>query len=235
MQTLADAKVKKPPLNPYLDARRQHASESARAHSVARFSQALCLLALLIVLAALSAIAYLGSQSKFVPYVVQMDRYGAVTPLGPAESVARTDPRVIQWSVGSFVSSWRMVTPDAAIQTNAVYQVYSMLRERDPAKRKINDFFNKNEKSLPLERAKTETVSVQISPPVRIAGSDSWQVDWSETVYDRQTGEPKEGPYRMRATLQVYLAPIDKDTKSEDFLRNPVGVFIQDLDWTRLF
>jgi type IV secretion system protein TrbF len=135
MQALADAKVKNPPLNPYLDARRQHASESARAHSVARFSQALCLLALLIVLAALSAIAYLGSQSKFVPYVVQMDRYGAVTPLGPAESVARTDPRVIQWSVGSFVSSWRMVTPDAAIQTNAVYQVYSMLRERDPAKR----------------------------------------------------------------------------------------------------
>ena len=91
------------------------------------------ILSLLIALAGVGGIIHIGSQSKFVPYVVQVDKLGQAVAVAPAERAAPADARVNEASVASFVADARLVTPDVALQRKAVFRVYAMLAPNDPA------------------------------------------------------------------------------------------------------
>jgi type IV secretory pathway TrbF-like protein len=62
------------------------------------------ILSLLIALAGVGGVIHIGSQSKFVPYVVQVDKLGQTVAVAPVIAPHRADPRVIQASVASFIS-----------------------------------------------------------------------------------------------------------------------------------
>src|SRR3984893_3313694 len=77
--------------NPYLDARRQWNSQVDRAFSSLHVWQLLCLACLLIALASVAGITYFGSQTKFVPYVIEVDKLGEAGAGGPAQLAAPVD------------------------------------------------------------------------------------------------------------------------------------------------
>jgi type IV secretion system protein VirB5 len=67
---------------------------------------------MLIVLAAVGGIIAIGSQSKFIPYVVRVDSLGDAIATQRADVASPVDARVVQAQVGSFIQSARMVTAD---------------------------------------------------------------------------------------------------------------------------
>jgi type IV secretion system protein TrbF len=87
--------------------------------------------------------------------------------------------------VASFINDARLVTPDIALQRKAIFRVYAMLSANDPATAKSNQWFNGSEDASPFNRAKKETVSIEIHTVIPQT-PETWQVDWVETVYDRQ-------------------------------------------------
>ena len=97
-----------------------------------------------------------------------------------------------------------MVTPDVALQRKAIFGVYAMLSPDDPATAKMNEFLNGRPDWNPFKRAEKETVSTEIVS-VMAQTPETWQVDWTETVRDRQ-GFVKIPPYRMRALVTMYVA-----------------------------
>ena len=217
--------------NPYLSARRTWNDLTAAIAASRQMWQLMGLLAMLISLAGVGGMIYIGSQSKFVPYVVQVDKLGQAAAVAPAERATVADPAVVRASVAAWIGDVRVVTPDVALQRKAVFRVYSMLAPNDPATTKVNEWLNGNADSSPFTRAAKETASVEIDT-VLAQTPDTWQVDWIETTRDRQ-GVLKGAPQRWRALVTVYTVPTTADTTEQQMRDNPLGTHVRDFAWSK--
>jgi type IV secretory pathway TrbF-like protein len=171
--------------NPYLAARRTWNEHVGSVVSQRQIWQVIGILSLLIALAGVGGVIAIGSQSKFIPYVVQVDTLGQTLAAGPVHAADKADQRVVQASVSEFISDARLVTPDVALQRKAVFRVYAKLSPNDPATAKMNEWLNGTEDASPFKRAAKEMASVEIKS-VLAQTPDTWQVDWVETTRDRQ-------------------------------------------------
>src|SRR6266436_778831 len=212
----------KQPLNPYLDARRQWNSQIDRAFGNQHVWQLVAIASLLVALAAVSGVVYIGSQSRYVPYVIEVDKLGDAVAVGPAQLAAPADPRVVRASLAAFISAARLVTPDQDLQRKAIFAVYGMLHGKDPATAKMNEYLNGTPKTSPFKRAETVTVNTDISTVLPIT-ERTWEVDWTETTRDRD-GSLLGHPASMRATLEIYIDPPGTDARQSDIQRNPLGI-----------
>jgi type IV secretion system protein VirB5 len=61
---------------------------------------------------------------------------------------------------------------------------------------------------------------------------DTWQVDWMETVRDRQ-GVAKGLPHRMRALVTVFVVHATARTSEEEIRNNPLGIHVRDYSWSK--
>ncbi|MEO8626814.1 MAG: conjugal transfer protein TrbF [Betaproteobacteria bacterium] len=217
--------------NPYLAARRTWNEHVGGVVSSRQTWQVVGILSLLIALSAVGGIIHIGSQSKFIPYVVEVDQLGQPAAVSEAQRAAPADARVVHAAVASFVSDARLVSADVALQRKAVFRVYSMLAANDPATAKMNEWLTGMEDSSPFKRAAKETVSIEIVS-VLPQTPDTWQVDWMETVRDRQ-GVAKGLPYRMRALVTVFVAAATVHTTEEQIRNNPLGIHVRDYSWSK--
>lgn len=217
--------------NPYLSARRTWNDLFAASAASRQMWQLMGLLAMLTTLAGVGGLIYIGGQSKFVPYVVQVDKLGQAVAAAPAERAAAADPAVVRASVAGWIGDLRVVTPDVALQRKAVFRVYSMLAPNDPATAKANEWLNGTENSSPFKRAAKETVSVEIDT-VLAQTADTWQIDWVETTRDRQ-GVLKGQPQRWRALVTAYTVPATPDTTEQQMRDNPLGIHMRDFSWSK--
>jgi len=217
--------------NPYLAARRTWNDQSSANMANRQMWQMLGILSLMIALGSVGGMTYIGSQSKFVPYLVEVDKHSQTIAVAPAERASEVDPRVVNASVASFIADIRMVTPDVALQRKAIYKVYSMLSSKDPATTKANEWLNGTEESSPFKKAEKETVSIEIDTVIQHT-PDTWQVDWVETVRDRQ-GILKKKPYEMRALVTIYTVPTTPQTTEEQIMNNPLGIYVRDFSWSK--
>jgi len=215
--------------NPYLDARRAWNGQIDRAFGKQHVWQLVGVASLLLALAAVAGVVYIGSQSKFVPYVIEVDKLGDAVAVGPAQLAGRADPRVVRASLAAFISSARLVTPDQDLQRRAVFGVYGMLKTKDPATQKMNEYWNGGEDTSPFKRAEKITVNTDISTVLPIT-ANTWEVDWTETTRDRDGGLVGK-PVSMRATLEIYIDLPGTDARQSDIQRNPLGIYVRDYNW----
>jgi len=217
--------------NPYLSARRTW-NEHTRSVVAARQTwQIFGILSLLIALAGVGGVIHIGSQSKFVPYVVQVDRLGQPLAVAPAQRAGEADPLVIHAAVASFIADARMVTPDVALQRKAIFRIYSMLSGSDPATAKMNEWLNGSEDSSPFKKAANFMVTAELDTVLQQT-PETWQVDWVETTRDRQ-GVQLGKPVRYRALVTVYTVKPTKDTSEQDIRNNPMGIHVRDFSWSK--
>lgn len=217
--------------NPYLASRRTW-NDLMRAQVASRRSwEMIAMLCLLIALASVGGMTYLGSQSKFIPYLYNVDTHGNAVAVGPVEAASPADPRVLAAAIGSFIEQARIVTVDVALQRKAVFQVYAMLNTNDPATLKMNQWLNGSEEANPFKRAERETVSVEISTVLQQT-PDTWEVTWKETVWNRK-GDVTVAPTMMRALVTVYVAETTPATTHEELRRNPLLLYVRDFSWSK--
>jgi type IV secretory pathway TrbF-like protein len=217
--------------NPYLSARKQWNEYTKGLMDAIRLWQALALLCLMITLAAIGGVLHLASQSKFIPYVIEMDKLGQTAAVAPASLAAPVDSRVVRASLAAFMSNARLVTPDIALQRKAILSVYAMLHGDDAAATKMTAWLNGNDDNNPFHRAAKETVETEIVSVIP-QSPDSWQIEWNEKLFDRQ-GVPIGQPYRMKALATVEIVPPDASTTEEKLRQNPLGVFVKDFNWSK--
>ncbi len=217
--------------NPYLAARRtwnDHVGGVVASRQMAMLGGVLCLL---IALAAVGGMTYIGSQARFVPMVVEVDKLGQHAATTTADRAQPADPRVVRASVAAWIADARLVTPDVALQRKAVLRIYAMLAPNDAATTKMNEWLNGTEASSPFKRAANETVSVEVETTLLQTG-ETWQVDWIETTRDRQ-GVLKSAPQRWRALVTVYTVEATSETTEEQMRDNPLGIHVRDFTWSK--
>ncbi|MFU8797335.1 MAG: VirB8/TrbF family protein [Gammaproteobacteria bacterium] len=216
--------------NPYLTARRTWNEHVGSVVAARQTWQMLSILSLLIALVGVGGMIHIGSKSKFVPYIVEVDKLGQAIAVSQAERAMPVDQRIIHASVASFVSDARLVSPDVALQRKAVFRVYSMLAPDTPGTVKMNEWLNSSEESTPFRRAAKETVNVEVLSAIPQT-EDTWQVDWMETVRDRQGIVKSQS--RMRALVTVFLVPATPQTTEEQIRNNPMGIYVRDFSWSK--
>lgn len=228
MKNLA-AKKTSSPNNPYLDSQKQFNSREKELRLELNYWRIGSLLCLILALAGVGGAIHIGQQSKYIPYVVEVDDLGQYAKVGIVQATSPADPRIIKTVVTNFIHDARVVTPDIALQQRAINSVYNHLQASQPATNKANEFY-RSEESNPFERAAKVMVSTKIESVIPQT-PETWQIDWVETVRDRQGVQ--QGIKRMRAMVHVQVAGHTPDASEETIQKNPLGIYIHDFSWTQ--
>lgn len=216
--------------NPYLNARRAWNAHTAGLMQSLHLWQLVGLSSLLITLAAVGGLVFIGSQSKFIPLVFQQDLSGNTLSVTRADKVGDATLEDFRLAAANFIENVRMVSIDSELQKKSVYQVYAYLNQNDAALLKVQEFYNQPH-SNPFERSAHEIVSIDIKTVIQET-KNTWQVDWVETIRTPE-GELKEKTKPMRALLTMYQQFESKDMENESLLKNPHLIFIKDFHWSK--
>lgn len=215
--------TKRAPENPYLAARQEWTERYGSYVRAAAAWQIVGILSLAMAVIGFGFALYLSLQVKLVPYIVEVDKLGTAVAAGYPEQIDYADERVVRATLGSFITSFRSVTPDAVVQKQHIDRTYAFLRAADPSTEKINAWFRGDS---PFEKARIATVAIEVSNIVSLS-KQTYQIDWTE--YERDRKGKQIGTRRFRAIATVALTtPQDEAT----IRLNPIGLYVRDFDWT---
>jgi type IV secretory pathway TrbF-like protein len=167
---------------------------------------------------------YLGTQSKVIPYVVELKPTGEANSLGTASSLsAQSHENAAKFFISRFIMLAREIPADAVLLKRNLEKVFQLVsvqgktllagqfKDQSPAK----EF---QEKNRALKIASVLAVS-----------SGVYQVDWFEAEYDKNGQKIAE--YPMRGTFKIaWLKP----QTEEQIQENPLGIFVDYFSWTKL-
>ena len=212
-----------PPENPYVAARQEWNERYGSYVKAAAAWRIVGIVGMLLAVISTSYALYQSTQVKLVPYIVEVDKLGTAASTGFPQQIEYADPRVVRATLGSFVSNFRSVTPDAVVQKQYIDRTYALLRTSDPATEKINAWFRGNS---PFDKARNATVAIEVNNVVPLS-NQSYQIDWTE--YERDRKGKETAIRRFRGVAAVTLTP----PQDEGVIRlNPIGLYLRDFEWT---
>jgi type IV secretory pathway TrbF-like protein len=160
-------------------------------------------------------------QSRVTPYVVEVDRLGEARAVTEAEAGYRpTDPQVA-WHLARFITNIRSRSLDPVLMRRDWLGAYDFTTKR--GSQFLGDYARTSD---PFAQVGERTVSVQVTSVVR-ASDSSFQVKWTETAFERGA---LAGTSRWTAILTVVSKP---PADAETLRRNPLGIYIDAIDWSR--
>jgi type IV secretion system protein VirB5 len=181
---------------------------------------------ILSVLLALSLIGniYLGSQSKVIPYVVELKPTGEAGVLGSASSLsAKANDNAVKFFISRFIMLAREIPADAVLLKRNMQNLFQLVSMQ--GKTLLSEKFNE---TSPAKEFQEKNRALKIASTLAVSDG-VYQVDWFEAEYDKNGQKVAE--YPMRGTFKVaWLEP----KNSEQLQENPLGIFIDYFSWTRL-
>ena len=160
-------------------------------------------------------------QSRVTPYVVEVDRLGAVQAVAPAIQNYQPADQQIAWHLARFIEQVRGVSIDPVLVRRNWLEAYDFVT--DKAAVFLNDYARTSD---PFANIGTRSVSIQVTSVVR-ASDSSFQVKWVETAYDRGS---LSGTERWTALLTLV---IDPPQTADKLRKNPLGIYVNGLAWSR--
>lgn len=159
----------------------------------------------------LSAYLYESSKLSVVPYVITVDKSGAVIARDDLKGEIDIPERAIASSLGSFIEDLRTRTEDPQITAKNVRAVYARLKENSQAFLEVDKFYK--------EHPREEDIYTELTSILRISNK-VFQIDWCE-----------DSKNQKRKCLRAHLGyEIHKSASDLMALRlNPLGIKIHEL------
>ncbi|QLA82550.1 conjugal transfer protein TrbF [Acidovorax sp. JMULE5] len=162
-----------------------------------------------------------SAQSIVTPYVIEVDQAGQVRAVGEAATPYKPADAQIAFHLARFISGVRSLSIDPIVVRQSWLEAYDYTTDKGAAV--LNDYARTND---PFSRIGQQSVAVQVNSVVR-ASDSSFQVRWTERRY--VNGEAA-GLDRWTAVLSIVL----QTPRTEERLRkNPLGIYVNGLSWTR--
>lgn len=212
--------------NPYLAARRSWDERYGDLISRARNWRLAAIFNAAVALVACGGLVAVARQTKIVPFVIAVNDLGRPIGTGLASESSALDERVLKAALSDFVTLWRGITIDWTFQRQAIEQVFARIGQGSRAQVAISDWYRADP---PQKRADQGTVEVEIKA-VLATGDRTWEVDWTE-VKRAATGQ-LTGKEEFRGLFTIVVNPPrdEKDARS-----NPLGIFVTNATWSRVF
>ncbi len=179
-----------------------------------------------ITVAALSSggLAYVSSQHKVVPFLVEFDQYSEPVRIIRAETPNEPTTNQIRAAIRTWLMGVRAVYADPQAQKEMLEQSYMMTLPSSAAYGSLHEYHSANNPYVISERF---TIEVAVNSVTRIS-QDTWRVEWTE-VKKSQSGSVESKEQWQAAVGTVISAP----STEEQIMKNPVGVFVKTLDWSK--
>lgn len=162
-----------------------------------------------------------STRSTITPYVVEVTSAGEVRAVGPATERYRPNDAQIGYHLSEFVSNVRSLSIDPIVLRQNWLKVYDAVTDRGAAK--LNEYARATN---PFGRVGRESVAVDVTSVVR-ASNSSFQLRWIERRY-------VNGALSATETWTAILTVVLQEPHDEERLRkNPLGIYIDDFDWSR--
>ncbi|MBC5825375.1 MAG: conjugal transfer protein [Candidatus Eremiobacteraeota bacterium] len=208
--------------DPYLNARREwnerYGSYIARARNW-RYAA----LGSIIVSAILAVgVIWLASQSKLVPFVVEVDKLGQAVAVKRADRASPVDQRVVKAQLAGWIADVRSVSSDPVAQKVALSRAYSMVDSSGAAF--LNSYYKTNS---PFDTGQEETVGCSVDAVLPVSDR-TYQVQWTEDARDLQGRVVKTTHWQASLDL-AFNTP----TEEAELFKNPLGIYIHSVRWTQ--
>ena len=168
-----------------------------------------------------AGLVWQSTQSRVVPFVVEVDRLGEPRALQPADKDYQpTDPQ-IAWHLAHFISDVRTISMDPVLMRANWLSAYDFVTPRGA--RFLGDYARSAD---PFGEVGTRTVSVQVTSVVR-ASDRSFQVKWTESDYERGN---LASTSHWTAMISVLIRP---PASAEVLRKNPLGLYVDAIDWSQ--
>jgi type IV secretion system protein VirB5 len=174
---------------------------------------------------------WLSTRSRYIPYVVEVDKLGYALTIPQPLSASAGDPNVIErmqrYEVAAFVRNARSVSSDPQVEQQQLNAL--LAHTRGAADRFLDAYFHADGFTHnPFKLAEKQTVTVQIESILRIS-DQSYQVRWSEFSRDLN-GVTVGSPTHWEAQLQTEtISPNSNDS----IVSNPLGLYVTRISWTQ--
>jgi type IV secretion system protein TrbF len=216
--------------NPYLEARREwderYADLAVGKHNWQIAAGGLLLLSLILA----GGMVWLVSRSRFVPYVVEVDKLGyALTVPQPLTlaAVPNVAARMQRYEVATFIRNARSVSSDPEVEHQMLNSL--LAHARGAADRFLDVYYHVDGFSHnPFKLAEKETLTIQIESILQLSAA-SYQVRWSEQGRDLN-GVAMGAPTQWEAVLQTEIVPSNSD---DAIISNPLGFYVTQISWTK--
>ncbi len=213
-------------VNPYLAARtawdERYGDLIARAKNW-RFAAFACAA---IAFLAVGGLILQARQSRLVPFVVAVNELGRPVASGVAATSGTLPEAVMRASLADFVTEWRSVTIDWTFQRAQINRVFAQIAQGSRAQVAISEWYRSDP---PQNRAQKGSVEIEIKA-VLPTGEKTWEVDWTE-INRLATGQ-QQGKENYKGLFTVVVNPPQSE---EDARENPLGIFVTDATWSRVF
>jgi type IV secretion system protein VirB5 len=180
---------------------------------------------------AVGYIGYIGSQSKFIPYVVEVDKLGNSVGITMADAAPRPDERIIKAQLAHWIVAVRSVYRDAGANSVNIKYAYAMLHKGTGPFIKLNEYLSSHD---PFTRGEKENVNITIQSVLSVT-KDTYQVQWNEDTY-ASTGElvtSKE--HEANITIEPHSSAAQGSENSKNLFINPEQIYISDFNWSQRF
>lgn len=166
------------------------------------------------------ALAWLAAQGSITPWVVQVDRSGAVQAVGPATRDHATSDAEITTALGGFIESVRSISSDPVVVGRSWDRAYAFV-EGDAA-RFITAYANE---VMEGQIGKVQ-VAVEVTSVLRVSPK-TFRVAWTERRYAQGVLTATERWSAMATITQR------KPRTAEEIKANGLGLKITALTWTK--
>lgn len=176
---------------------------------------------------AVGGVVWIGIQSKYIPYTVEVDRLGQVlmVKVMDTENTPKTAiPKEVYREFFELVENLRSVTTDRDANDDRISKGFSRLRGAAH-----NYVRAELRKAPPNEVGKSKTVQIKVKSAQPLSGK-TWLVEWEE--HSRSLQGEEIGLEVWRATItwtQEEGAESEKKAR-----RNPSGFYVDEMSWQKV-
>jgi type IV secretion system protein VirB5 len=168
-----------------------------------------------------AALVWRSGQALVTPYVVEVDKGGAIRAVGEAATPYRPTDAQIAFHLAHFIGDVRAVAIDPVVVRQNWLEAYGFTTDQGAAT--LNDYARAHD---PFAHIGETSVAVEVTSVVR-ASDTSFQVRWIERTYTRGSLTSTE---HWTAILAIVIEP----PRTEERLRqNPLGIYVNGLSWSK--
>lgn len=209
------------PATPYQKAAQVWDERIGSARAQARNWRLMALGSLGIALLLAVGLVWLDRTSTAVPFVVEVERTGAVRAVGPATAAYNPSDAQIAYTLARFIENVRSLSIDPVVVRQNWLRAYDFATNR--AAVTLNGFARDNDPFASVGRL---TVSVEIQSVVR-ASDSSFQIRWIERSFEN--GAAKDTRL-WSGVLSIVIMP---PRSPELIAKNPLGIYVHTINWSQ--
>lgn len=215
---------KSPPENPYIAGRREWNERYGSYVEQAATWKLVAFITLVLMALSIAGIAYIGSQSKIIPYVVEVDKLGQPLTVGKLSGKNFDEEKIVMYSLASTITNLRTIWSDPKMQKEMIFDAYKYIKSGSTAERKINEEFEKQNPFMVIGKLQR---SVQITNVLRET-DNTWAVEWEEKTTELSGRGNETATYK--ALIQLEIIP---PSSVKEIYKNPLGIKITEYTYTK--